>query len=76
VNFGFYEGSAERTKMFMKRVFDGAVELGVNKIVVTECGHAYDALRWTSYNMMDVPEGIEITHIVGLMGEYLHSGRI
>lgn len=76
VNFGFYEGSLERTKMFMQRVFDGAVELGVKKIVVTECGHAYDALRWTSYNIMDVPKGIEITHIVGLMGEYLRAGKI
>ena len=76
VNFGFYEGNLERTKMFLKRVFDGAVELGVKKIVVTECGHAYDALRWTSYNIMDVPEGIEITHIVGLMGEYVRSGKI
>ena len=76
VNFGFYEGSPERTKMFIQRVFDAAIELGVKKIVVTECGHAYDALRWTSYNMMDVPEGIEITHIVGLMGEYVRSGKI
>ena len=76
VNFGFYEGNTERTILFLKRVFDGAVELGVKKIVVTECGHAYDALRWTSYNLMDVPEGIEITHIVGLIGEYLHSGKI
>ena len=76
VNFGFYEGSPERTILFLKRVFDAAVELGVKKIVVTECGHAYDALRWSSYNMMDVPEGIEITHIVGLMGEYVRSGKI
>jgi Fe-S oxidoreductase len=76
VNFGFYEGSTERTIMFMQRIFDAAVELGVKKIVVTECGHAYDALRWTSYNLMDVPKGIEITHIVGLIGEYVRSGRI
>lgn len=76
VNFGFYEGSPERTKMFLQRVFDAAVELGVKKIVVTECGHAYDAMRWTSYNIMDVPPGIEITHIVGLMGDYVRSGKI
>lgn len=76
VNFGFYEGSPERTVMFMKKIFDAAQELGVKKIVVTECGHAYDALRWTSYNMMDVPKDIEITHIVGLIGEYVKSGRI
>ena len=76
VNFGFYEGSNERTKMFLQRVFDGATALGVKNIVVTECGHAYDAMRWTSYNIMEVPEGIKITHIVGLMGEYLRSGKI
>ena len=76
VNFGFYEGSPERTKMFISRVFDAAKELGVKKIVVTECGHAYDALRWTSYNIMDVPAGVEITHIVGLIGEYVSSGKI
>jgi Fe-S oxidoreductase len=76
VNFGFYEGSPERTKMFIQKVFDAAQELGVKKIVVTECGHAYDALRWTSYNLMDVPAGLEITHIVGLIGEYIRSGKI
>ncbi len=76
VNFGFYEGSPERTKLFLQRVFDAAKELGVKKIVVTECGHAYDALRWTSYNIMEVPAGLEITHIVGLMGEYVRSGKI
>jgi Fe-S oxidoreductase len=76
VNFGFYEGNLKLTKVFLQRVFDGAVELGVKKIVVTECGHAFDALRWTSYNIMDVPKGIEITHIVGLIGEYLRNGKI
>jgi Fe-S oxidoreductase len=76
VNFGFYEGSTERTKMFINRVFDAVKELGVKRLVVTECGHAYDALRWTSYNMMDVPKGLEITHIAGLLGKYVESGRI
>jgi Fe-S oxidoreductase len=76
VNFGFYEGSTEHTVLFLKRLLDGAKELGVKKIVVTECGHAYDALRWTAYNLMDVPAELEITHIVGLMGEYLDAGRI
>jgi Fe-S oxidoreductase len=76
VNFGFYEGDHNLTKLFLKRVFDGAKELGVKRIVVTECGHAYDALRWTSYNLMDVPKDLEITHIVGMIGKYVESGRI
>ena len=76
VNFGFFEGSSERTKLFMKRLFDAAQELGVKRLLVTECGHAYDALRWTAANMMDVPAGLEIVHIVGVVAEYVRSGRI
>lgn len=76
VNFGFYEGSEERTKLFMSRIFDAAKALGVKRVLVTECGHAYDALRWTAANMMDVPAGLEVTHIVGLIGDYVRNGRI
>jgi Fe-S oxidoreductase len=75
VNFGFYEGNEKLTVEFMNRVFNAAKELGVKRIVVTECGHAYDALRWTAANLMDVPD-IEVTHIAGLLGEYVKSGRI
>jgi Fe-S oxidoreductase len=76
VNFGFYEGSEARTILFMKRLFDAAKELHVKRLMVTECGHAYDALRWTAANMMEVPEGLEVVHIAGMMGEYVRSGRI
>jgi Fe-S oxidoreductase len=76
VNFGFYEGSSERTKLFMQRLFSAAVELGVKRLLVTECGHAYDALRWTAANLMEVPAGLEVVHIAGVLGEYVQSGRI
>lgn len=76
VNFGFYEGNPEHTVLFLRRVLDAASALGVKRIIVTECGHAYDALRWTAHNLTDVPRDLEITHIVGLLGEYVGSGRI
>ena len=76
VNFGFYEGSTERTILFMKRLFDAASELGTKRLMVTECGHAYDALRWTAANMMPVPRNLEIVHIAGMLGDYVRAGRI
>jgi len=76
VNFGFFEGDMEKTKLFMNRVFDAAKLLGVKKIMVTECGHAYDAFRWSAANFMEVPSGVQITHIAAMMGEFLHAGRI
>jgi Fe-S oxidoreductase len=76
VNFGLFEGDMDKTRLFLKRIFDAAVELGVKHVMVTECGHAYEALRWTAPNIMDVPAGIDVTHIASRMGEYLRTGRI
>jgi Fe-S oxidoreductase len=76
VNFGFYEGSLEHTKLFLSRVLEGAKELGVKRIVVTECGHAYDALRWHAANWLPEANNFEIIHITGVLGELVGSGRI
>lgn len=76
VNFGFYEGSEERTKLFLNRILEGARELGVKRIVVTECGHAYDALRWHGANWLPEVNNFEIIHITGVLGELVSSGRI
>jgi Fe-S oxidoreductase len=76
VNFGYFEADEALTKMFMARVFDAAKELGVKRIVISECGHAYDAFRWTAANIMDVPRGVEITHIAQLMHDFWKAGRI
>lgn len=76
VNFGLFEGDMDKTRMFLKRVFDAAVDLGVERIMVTECGHAYEAIRWLAPNIMAVPRGIEVTHIAGILGEFVRTGRI
>lgn len=76
VNFGFYEGNEEHTKLFINRILEGARELGVKRIVVTECGHAYDALRWHAANWIPEANDFEIIHITGVLGELVGSGRI
>jgi len=76
VNFGFYEGSVEHTKLFLSRVLEGAQELGVKRIVVTECGHAYDALRWHAANWLPEANDFEVIHIAGVLGELVGSGKI
>jgi Fe-S oxidoreductase len=76
VNFGFFEADEELTKLFMYRVFKAAEDLGVKKIVISECGHAYEAFRWTAPNIMKVPKGVEIIHITELIHQLWKSGRI
>jgi Fe-S oxidoreductase len=76
VNFGYFEADEALTRAFMARVFDAAKELGVKRIVISECGHAYDAFRWTAANIMDVPKGVEVTHIVRFVYDLWRTGRI
>jgi Fe-S oxidoreductase len=76
VNFGYFEGNEEHTKLFLQRILDGAKELGVKRIVVTECGHAYDALRWMSPNLLPETNDFEILHITGVLGELVRTGKI
>lgn len=75
-NFGFFRGDEELTKLFMQRVFQAAEELGVKRIVISECGHAYDAFRWTAADIMKVPRGVEILHIVQVMYDFWKQGRL
>ncbi len=74
VNFGYFEADEELTKLFLARVFDAAKELGVKRIMISECGHAYDAFRWTAANIMEVPRGVEVTHIIRMMYDFWKAG--
>ena len=76
VNFGYFEADEALTKLFLSRVFDAAKELGVKRIMISECGHAYDAFRWTAANIMDVPKGVEVLHIIQMMYDFWKDGRI
>jgi len=76
VNFGFFKADEELTKLFLNRVFEAAKELGVKRIMISECGHAYDAFRWTAANIMEVPKGVAITHIAQVMHDFWKAGRI
>jgi Fe-S oxidoreductase len=76
VNFSYFEGDKELTKLFLQRILDGAKELGVKRIIVTECGHAYDALRWLAPNLLPQTNDFEIIHITGVLGELVRTGKI
>jgi Fe-S oxidoreductase len=76
VNFGYFEADKALTIRFLGRIFEAAKELGVKRIMISECGHAYDALRWTAADIMPVPAGLEVTHIVRVMYDFWKAGRI
>ncbi len=53
-NFGMFIGSFEQKKKIAKRIADRARELGVKRIVVGECGHAW-RVAYSFWNTLNGP---------------------
>ncbi|HEC21861.1 MAG TPA: (Fe-S)-binding protein [Chloroflexi bacterium] len=75
-NFGLYAGSDELEMLIADRVIRAAKRLGVKRVVVSECGHAYDALRFRAANLRGEKLPFEVVHITQVIGELVESGRI
>lgn len=75
-NFGLYAGDNALTREIMDKVIAAAKELGVKRVIITECGHAYDALCCYAGMLYGERPPFEITHITQVIGEYVRQGRI
>jgi Fe-S oxidoreductase len=63
----------------VKNVYEKALELEAQHILITECGHAYRSLAFEGPYLAGYPDGkppVHIVHYVQLLSEYLRDGRI
>ncbi len=75
-NYGVFLGDASRAKAIAKRIVDEAKELGVKEIVISECGHAYYAMRWTAPNWFGEEFTFRVRSIVEVMADYILQDRL
>ena len=59
-NFGLFIGNYEQLRAIALRIREAALELGVKRIVVGECGHAWRV----AYSMWNTLAGIGDLHAV------------
>jgi CheY-like chemotaxis protein len=59
-----------------KLAYDAASRLGVNKIVVSECGHGYRATVWEAPNWADMDVPVPMESFLETMVDYANEGRI
>ena len=73
-NFAFFLGDMELAKKVSERIFREAEELNAEKIIVTECGHAYRVFKmfWREWFGRD----FEILSIVEVAADYLEKGIV
>ncbi len=75
-NYGVFLGDASRAKEIAKRIVDEATELGVEEIVISECGHAYYAMRWVAPNWFGDEFTFRVRSIVEVIAGYIQQGRL
>ncbi len=75
-NYGIFLGDASRAKTIAKRIFDEAKELGVEEIIISECGHAYYAMRWMSPNWFGEEFNFRVVSIVEVLADYVKNQRL
>lgn len=78
-NLAMFAGNRALGGQVVKNMYDKALELGVQQIVITECGHAFRSAKFEGPYMAGYRDGkppIETVHSVRLFYEYLRDGRI
>lgn len=78
-NLPMFAGDRALAGQVVKLMYDKALELGVEKILITECGHAYRSAVFEGPYFAGCAGGkppVEVIHSVRLFYEYLRDGRI
>jgi len=75
-NYGLFLGDPAKAKAIAKRLVDEAIELGVKDVVLTECGHAYAALRWEAPGWFGGEFPFRVRNIEEVIAEYVQEGRL
>jgi Fe-S oxidoreductase len=75
-NYGLFAGDDAAAAELTRRALDEARTLGVQEIILSECGHGFRAFRWEGPNWLNQEYPLPVRSVLGLLDEYVESGRI
>ena len=75
-NFGLFSGDDGLGGACAKREYEKARELGVDKIVISECGHGFRSTRFEGVNWAGESEPVPMESSVMTMLNYVREGKI
>ncbi len=73
-NFGLFTGDDKHMMRKNQLTYDACIELGVKKLVIGECGHAYRIAKRMGPTASKNNNPFETLNIFDLADEYLHKG--
>ena len=75
-NYGVFLADLDRAKQVARRIVDEANRLGVEEIVISECGHAYSSYRWEAPNWFKGEFNFKVRSLIEVLAEYIARGKI
>ncbi len=75
-NYGFFAADTDAAREIARKVIERAEALGVETLVVAECGHGFQTLRWEAPEWLGRPLPFRVVSFVEVLDEYLAAGRI
>jgi Fe-S oxidoreductase len=75
-NYGFFAADNAASGELTRRVMDEAKKLGVEEVILSECGHGYRSFRWEGPNWIEEEYPIPMRSVLELLEEWLDEGRI
>jgi Fe-S oxidoreductase len=75
-NFGMLSGNLEWQRDMSLKIIQTAEKIGAKLVILPECGHAYQALRWQGANMYGKPLPFQVQHISEFLAEAVDSGAL
>ncbi|MBF0476429.1 MAG: (Fe-S)-binding protein [Deltaproteobacteria bacterium] len=75
-NLAMFAGDVKTARTIVENIFKRADELGVQKVAVTECGHAFRAVKYEAPGWLGYTPKQEVVHSVELFHDYIRDGRI
>ncbi len=75
-NFGLFSGDDGLGGACAKREYEKAREIGVDKIVISECGHGFRSTRFEGVNWAGESEPVPMESSVMTMLNYVKEGKI
>ena len=75
-NYAVFIGDVDKAKRIAGRIIREAEKLGVQEVVLAECGHAYSTLKWEAPKWFGKPLPFRVRSILELLDEYVAEGRL
>ena len=75
-NYGFYAGDDKAAEELTRRMLEEADRLGVEEVILSECGHGFRSFRWEGPGWIRKKYPFPVRSELELVKEFIEQGRI